>query len=169
MPRANASYSSPKRTPLRRLRHHRPPWQCTLARAHHRRPKSRQHRDWSFVNTTADVHPLHVHLVQFQVLNRQTFDVPTYQQTGKLVFTGGPSRPRATNVPRTKTPSSPTPAWSPASFPASICPREKGLTRRRAPLRLALSHSRARRQRNDAPLQSHRVTQKVQQKLRSQI
>jgi spore coat protein A len=36
------------------------------------------------------VHPLHIHLVRFQVLNRQTFDVPAYLQTGKVVLTGRP-------------------------------------------------------------------------------
>ena len=48
-------------------------------------PKAGSTEIWSFVNITGDVHPLHVHLVRFQVLNRQTFGVQTYQQTGKLV------------------------------------------------------------------------------------
>jgi spore coat protein A, manganese oxidase len=46
-------------------------------------PRAGSTEIWSFVNTTGDVHPLHVHLVQFQVLNRQAFDVQTYRQTGK--------------------------------------------------------------------------------------
>jgi spore coat protein A, manganese oxidase len=33
---------------------------------------------WEFVNTTADTHPIHLHLVQFQVLNREAFDVQGY-------------------------------------------------------------------------------------------
>jgi spore coat protein A, manganese oxidase len=33
---------------------------------------------WELVNTTADAHPIHVHLVQFQVLNRQKFAVGGY-------------------------------------------------------------------------------------------
>ena len=57
---------------------------------------------WSFVNITGDVHPLHVHLVQFQVLNRQAFDVPTYQQTGKLVFTSKPMAPESNERPAHK-------------------------------------------------------------------
>jgi spore coat protein A, manganese oxidase len=57
---------------------------------------------WSFVNITSDVHPLHVHLVQFQVLNRQAFDVPTYRQTGKLVFTGKPMAPESNERPARK-------------------------------------------------------------------
>jgi spore coat protein A len=30
---------------------------------------------WEYVNTTPDAHPMHMHLVQFQVLDRQSFDV----------------------------------------------------------------------------------------------
>ncbi len=30
---------------------------------------------WEFVNLTPDAHPIHIHLIQFQVLNRQVFDV----------------------------------------------------------------------------------------------
>jgi spore coat protein A, manganese oxidase len=65
-------------------------------------PKAGSTEIWSFVNTTSDVHPLHVHLVQFQVLNRQSFDVQTYQQTGKLVFTGRPMAPESNERPAHK-------------------------------------------------------------------
>jgi len=65
-------------------------------------PKAGSTEIWSFVNITGDVHPLHVHLVQFQVLNRQAFDVPTYQQTGKLVFTGKPMAPEGNERPARK-------------------------------------------------------------------
>src|ERR1700722_20370880 len=65
-------------------------------------PKAGSTEIWSFVNVTGDVHPLHVHLVQFQVLNRQTFDVQTYQQTGKLVFTGRPMAPESNERPAHK-------------------------------------------------------------------
>jgi FtsP/CotA-like multicopper oxidase with cupredoxin domain len=30
---------------------------------------------WEFVNLTPDAHPIHIHLIQFQVLNRQVFNV----------------------------------------------------------------------------------------------
>jgi spore coat protein A len=53
-------------------------------------PKAGSMEIWSFANTTGDVHPMHVHLVQFQVLNRQPFDVQTYQSSGKLIYTGRP-------------------------------------------------------------------------------
>ncbi|HSY34670.1 MAG TPA: multicopper oxidase [Acidobacteriaceae bacterium] len=62
-------------------------------------PKAGSTEIWSFVNITGDVHPLHLHLVQFQVLNRQSFDVPTYQQTGKIVFTGKPMAPESNERP----------------------------------------------------------------------
>jgi spore coat protein A len=54
---------------------------------------------WSLVNATGDVHPIHIHLVQFQVLNRQSFDVKMYVQTGKLVFTGIPMPPESNERP----------------------------------------------------------------------
>ena len=33
---------------------------------------------WNIINTTGDTHPIHLHLVQFQVLGRQAFDVAGY-------------------------------------------------------------------------------------------
>jgi spore coat protein A len=33
---------------------------------------------WDFINTTVDTHPIHMHLVQFQVLGRRPFDVDQY-------------------------------------------------------------------------------------------
>ncbi|MEV4363309.1 multicopper oxidase domain-containing protein [Nonomuraea sp. NPDC049625] len=33
---------------------------------------------WEYINTSGDGHPMHVHLVQFQLLNRQRFDAPAY-------------------------------------------------------------------------------------------
>ena len=43
---------------------------------------------WSFVNLTDDSHPIHLHMVRFQVLDRRPFDVAVYQLTGKIVSTG---------------------------------------------------------------------------------
>jgi spore coat protein A len=48
---------------------------------------------WSFVNATRDAHPIHIHLVRFQVLNRQRFDSTTTQATGKLATYGSPIPP----------------------------------------------------------------------------
>ena len=33
---------------------------------------------WNIINTTGDTHPIHLHLVQFQVLGRQRFNVDEY-------------------------------------------------------------------------------------------
>ncbi len=57
---------------------------------------------WSLVNTTGDVHPMHLHLVRFQVLNRQPFDVRGYLATGKLRFTGRPMAPESNEWPAWK-------------------------------------------------------------------
>ena len=57
---------------------------------------------WSFANTTGDVHPIHLHLVQFQVLNRRRFDVKTYLQSGKLAHTGIPMPPESNKRPAWK-------------------------------------------------------------------
>jgi spore coat protein A len=65
-------------------------------------PKAGTTEIWSFVNTTGDVHPMHLHLVQFQVLNRQTFDIQSYLQTGKLNFTGHPMPPESNERPAWK-------------------------------------------------------------------
>jgi spore coat protein A, manganese oxidase len=35
--------------------------------------------EWTFVNTTEDTHPIHLHLVQFQVVSRQLFDKVAYR------------------------------------------------------------------------------------------
>jgi spore coat protein A len=33
---------------------------------------------WRIINTTGDAHPIHIHLVQFQILDRQHFDIAQY-------------------------------------------------------------------------------------------
>ena len=33
---------------------------------------------WEIINLTADAHPIHLHLTQFQIINRQRFDVENY-------------------------------------------------------------------------------------------
>jgi len=47
---------------------------------------------WRFINTTADAHPMHIHLVQFQILHRQGFD-PAAMQAGSLKPLGEPRPP----------------------------------------------------------------------------
>lgn len=39
---------------------------------------------WEFYNTTIDAHPIHLHLVKFQVISRQKFNGTLDKQTGKL-------------------------------------------------------------------------------------
>jgi spore coat protein A, manganese oxidase len=51
---------------------------------------------WSFINLTDDTHPIHLHLVRFQILDRRPFDVNTYHLTGKVVYTE-PARVLETN------------------------------------------------------------------------
>ncbi|ERI93313.1 spore coat protein A [Clostridiales bacterium oral taxon 876 str. F0540] len=46
---------------------------------------------WRFINLTPDTHPIHLHLVQFQILERRPFNVDYYNATGEILFTG-PSR-----------------------------------------------------------------------------
>jgi spore coat protein A len=65
-------------------------------------PRAGSTEIWSFANTTGDVHPMHLHLVQFQVLNRQPFDTKTYLQTGKLIFTNIPIPPESNERPAWK-------------------------------------------------------------------
>jgi spore coat protein A, manganese oxidase len=43
---------------------------------------------WELVNLTEDVHPIHLHMVRFQVLDRQHFDAFDYMNYRKLRFTG---------------------------------------------------------------------------------
>jgi FtsP/CotA-like multicopper oxidase with cupredoxin domain len=35
--------------------------------------------DWELVNVTSDTHPIHVHLVQFQIVSRQAFEKDRFQ------------------------------------------------------------------------------------------
>ena len=50
---------------------------------------------WELINLTEDTHPIHLHLVRFQVLDRRRFDVFGFQETGELRFTGRPIAPRS--------------------------------------------------------------------------
>lgn len=53
---------------------------------------------WRIVNATPDTHPIHLHLVHFQVIDRQPFDVHTFTETGELIFTGPPVPPDPTEA-----------------------------------------------------------------------
>jgi spore coat protein A, manganese oxidase len=43
---------------------------------------------WSLINTTDDAHPIHLHLVRFQILDRRRFDVSAYWSKGELRYFG---------------------------------------------------------------------------------
>jgi spore coat protein A, manganese oxidase len=58
-------------------------------------PKLGTMEKWRFINTTDDTHPMHLHLVQFQILERQGFDYGAFV-LGKLALVGTP-RPPAPN------------------------------------------------------------------------
>jgi spore coat protein A, manganese oxidase len=55
----------------------------------HERPRLGTAEVWSFINASNMTHPMHMHLVQFQVLDRQNFTI----QNGQIVATG-PRIPR---------------------------------------------------------------------------
>jgi len=55
---------------------------------------------WRYINTNMHVHPMHMHLVNFQILDRQPFDVDHYLETRELIFTGAPESPEAQEVGR---------------------------------------------------------------------
>lgn len=43
---------------------------------------------WNLINLANSTHPIHIHLVNFQILDRQPFDVEYYKITGKIITTG---------------------------------------------------------------------------------
>ena len=48
---------------------------------------------WEIVNMTADAHPIHLHLVQFQLVNRQAFDLKGYDSVYSAAFPTGMYQP----------------------------------------------------------------------------
>jgi FtsP/CotA-like multicopper oxidase with cupredoxin domain len=45
---------------------------------------------WEIINLTADSHPIHLHLTQFQLMNRQTLQTNKYIKAYNQAFPGGP-------------------------------------------------------------------------------
>jgi len=43
---------------------------------------------WEFVNATIDAHPIHLHSVHFQLLDRRVFNAPHYTENSEVVYTG---------------------------------------------------------------------------------
>jgi spore coat protein A len=48
---------------------------------------------WRIINSGLGVHPIHIHLIQFQILDRIPFDTEVYNLTGQIRFTGEPELP----------------------------------------------------------------------------
>jgi spore coat protein A len=56
------------------------------------RPAEGSVEDWLLVNTTGDTHPIHLHLVHFEVIDRRPFDAEAYEPGRPIPYTG-PARP----------------------------------------------------------------------------
>jgi spore coat protein A len=61
-------------------------------------PKLNSTEIWEFVNLTEDVHPMHLHLVRFQLLDRRTFEVFSYQRYKKLRYLAPAMPPEPSEV-----------------------------------------------------------------------
>src|SRR5262249_25021520 len=48
---------------------------------------------WELVNFTGDIHPIHLHLVRFQLLDRQHFDIDAFNFERKMKLLGNPIPP----------------------------------------------------------------------------
>jgi spore coat protein A len=51
---------------------------------------------WNLLNFTDDSHPIHLHLVRFQILDRRPFEPEYYYNGGEIRYIG-PAVPRAAN------------------------------------------------------------------------
>jgi spore coat protein A, manganese oxidase len=61
------------------------------------RPAANAVEDWLLVNTTADTHPIHLHLVTFEVIDRRPFDVAAYDPKTQAITYTGPAVPAPPN------------------------------------------------------------------------
>ena len=55
-------------------------------------PRQNSLETWSFVNLTGDAHPIHLHLVRFQIIDRRPFDLFAWNAHRTLTYTG-PAEP----------------------------------------------------------------------------
>ncbi len=51
------------------------------------KPKLGQTEIWYLINRTENSHPIHVHLVDFQIIDRRMFDAQTFNQDNVIVYT----------------------------------------------------------------------------------
>ena len=56
---------------------------------------------WSLLNLTEDTHPIHLHLVRFQILDRRPYDINAWMEDRTLKFIGPPVPPRTSGAGRT--------------------------------------------------------------------
>jgi spore coat protein A len=61
------------------------------------KPRAGATEDWLLVNTTADTHPIHLHLVTFEVIDRTPFDVAAYDPGTQAITYTGPAVPAHPN------------------------------------------------------------------------
>jgi spore coat protein A len=53
---------------------------------------------WEFINLTEDTHPMHLHLVRFQILDRRVFDTFAYHTKKEVRYLGDPIPPEANEL-----------------------------------------------------------------------
>ncbi|HEY2685524.1 MAG TPA: multicopper oxidase [Steroidobacteraceae bacterium] len=70
------------------------PWHAPITE----KPRLGSTEIWEFVNLTEDVHPIHLHLVRFQILDRRSFDWFQYMTQGSLRFLAPPMPPDANEM-----------------------------------------------------------------------
>jgi spore coat protein A, manganese oxidase len=63
------------------------------------RPRLGTTEDWRLVNTTEDTHPIHLHLVQFQVVDRRPFDATAYSSALAQARAADPNAPNPDPTP----------------------------------------------------------------------
>jgi spore coat protein A, manganese oxidase len=54
-------------------------------------PKNHTTEIWELVNTTQDTHPIHLHAVHFQLLDRTRFDLRRFQRNSEIITRGRPA------------------------------------------------------------------------------
>jgi spore coat protein A len=76
-------------------------------------PREGDTEAWKIVNLTADAHPIHLHLVQFQLVSRQAFNVTKYNKAYAAAFPGGTLVDPMTGISTTYAPGVFMPAYGP--------------------------------------------------------
>jgi spore coat protein A len=53
---------------------------------------------WELLNFTDDSHPIHLHMVRFQILDRRSFEPEAYYHGGRVQYIGQPVPPAANEM-----------------------------------------------------------------------